>query len=253
VYGNTYYVGTQGLGSVLITSQDGHVLIDGALPDSATQIAANIRTLGFRVEDVKVILNSHVHFDHAGGIASLQKLTGAQVAASAIAAKVLMSGKVDSSDPQFGGLPDIPTIATVREIKHGETLKVGSLELTAHFTPGHTPGGTTWSWRSCEQQRCLNVVYVDSLNPISTTGYLYSDPKRNPNGVQQLEGSFKVVEALPCDVLIAPHPDLIDLFGKLAKRDRGEGNAFIDANACRNYAQMARDRLTKRLAEERNR
>lgn len=251
IYGDTYYVGTKGLSSILITSKEGHILIDGTVPEAAKQIAANIHALGYRIEDVKLILNSHVHFDHAGGLAELQQLSGASVAASIASAKVLESGAVDRDDPQFGKLPEIKRIANVKTFNDGETLKVGSVAITAHLTPGHTPGGTTWTWKSCEQKRCLNLVYADSLNPISAEGYLYTDPKRSPNGVKQLEGSFKVVSALPCDILVTPHPELADVFGKLAKHDEGGvGDAFVDKHACRAYVQASREKLEKRIAEE---
>ena len=218
IYGNSYYVGTKGLGSVLITSKEGHILIDGALPVSAQAIVANINTLGFRIEDVKLILNTHVHFDHAGGIAELQKLSGAKVAASPPAAKVFASGEADNTDPQFGQLPKIPTLANVAVFKDGETLKAGGLAVTAHYTPGHTPGGTTWSWQSCEQKKCMNVVYADSLNPVSARGFLYTDPKRDPNGAKQLQASYAVLSALPCDILLTPHPEFSNMLDKLAKK-----------------------------------
>ena len=254
VYGNTYYVGTKGLSSILISSPKGHVLIDGALPESASIIAANIRALGFRIEDVKLILNTHVHFDHAGGIAELQKLSGAKVAASAASAKVLRSGEVDKDDPQYGGLPRIDPIADVTVFKDGEKLKVGEVTVTAHLTPGHTPGGTSWTWKSCEGQSCLNIVYGDSLNPISAPGYLYTDSKRNPNGVKQLETSYLTFGSFACDILLAPHPELVDLLGKLAKREQGASpNPFIDAHACEAYAQASRESLTKRIATEQSR
>jgi len=251
IFGNTYYVGTRGLGSILITSKEGHVLIDGALPTSVQPIADSIRALGFRVEDVKLILNSHVHFDHAGGLAGLQKLSGARVLASAVAAKVLRSGEAGNDDPQFGRLPKIDTVNDVDTISDHMSISVGPTRLTAYYTPGHTPGGTSWTWQSCEGDRCLNMAYVDSLNPISSPGYLYTDPNRDPNGVKQLEHSFGVVAALPCDVVIAPHPELVDLLGKLAKREQGEATAFIDPDGCRKYVQAARKNLDKRIADER--
>jgi metallo-beta-lactamase class B len=250
IFGNTYYVGTQGLSAMLITSREGHVLIDGTVPEAAKSIAANIRTLGFHVEDVKLIVNSHVHFDHAGGIAELQKLTGAAVAASPASAKVLQSGNVDKDDPQFGSLPKIAPVKRVKIIKDGEVLTAGSIAITAHFTPGHTPGGTSWTWQSCEQPRCLNMVYADSLNPISAKGYLYSDPNRNPNGAKLLEQSFKVVSDLDCDILIAPHPELVDVFGKLEQREGHGRDAFIDRGACKAYVAAAREKLRLRLIEE---
>ena len=251
VYGNTYYVGTHGLSSILITSPKGHVLIDGTLPEAVPQIVANIKSLGFRIEDVKLILNSHVHFDHAGGIADLQKLSGAKVAASSASAPVLRSGEVSNDDPQFGGLPKITAVANVSIVKEGETLKVATLALTAHLTPGHTPGGTSWSWRSCEQKHCINVVYADSLNPISAENYRYTDATRNPNGVQQLEKSHDVLSSLPCDVLLVPHPELADLFGKLELRKKDAAiNPFIDASACKRYVELSREKLKARIATE---
>lgn len=250
IYGNVYYVGTAGLSSILITSKDGHVLIDGALPQSAPMIVENMKALGFKIADVKLILNTHVHFDHAGGIAELQKASGARVAASPPTTKVLKSGEIDNSDPQFGTLPKISPVTEVKVLKDGETVKVGTLAVTAHFTPGHTPGGTSWTWKSCEGDRCLNIVYADSLNPVSAKGYLYSDRKRNPNGVQQLQGSYVVLNALPCDILLTPHPELSSTFDKLSRRESGAANAFVDPNSCRAYVQASRDKLDKRVAEE---
>src|SRR5262249_52481041 len=116
IYGNTYYVGPHGLSSILITSPAGHVLIDGGLPESVIQITANIRSLGFRVEDIKWIVNSHVHFDHAGGIAELQRLTGARVVASIWSANVMTKSGLGRDDPQYGVIPPIARIA------HVETL-----------------------------------------------------------------------------------------------------------------------------------
>ena len=251
VFGNTYYVGTKGLGSILITSSSGHVLIDGALPESAKQIEHNIAALGFALREVKFILNSHVHFDHAGGIARLQQASGAVLAVSAPSAIVFKTGKTESDDPQFGSLPDIEKVAKLRVVSDGETLKVGDLEFTSHLTPGHTPGGTTWTWQSCERGRCLNMVYADSLNAISAPGYRFTDTKRAPNGAQLLETSMRKVMALPCDVPIAPHPELVGLFDKLARREAGAANnPFIDPDGCRRYVALARERLDKRLAEE---
>jgi len=254
IYGDTYYVGTHGLSSILITSKEGHILIDGALPDSPPLIIDNIRALGFRIEDVKLILNTHVHFDHAGGIAQLQKLSGAVVAASAATARVLQSGAVDKDDPQFSSLPAIPAVAHVKVFNDGEKLKVGSLTVTAHLTPGHTPGGTSWTWQSCENEKCFQIVYADSLNPIADKFYRYTDNKRDPNGVQQLEKSFAALNTLPCDILLAPHPELAGLFDKLAKRGQGENsNPFVDAKACEHYVDVFREKLKARIAEENTR
>lgn len=231
IYGNTYYVGTHGLSSVLITSDTGHVLIDGALPESVPHIVENIRTLGFRIEDIKLIVNSHAHYDHAGGIAELQRLSGARIAASPWTAAVMTNGTVPRDDPQFGIIGPIAKVAQVESLRDNETFHVGAVAVTAHFTPGHTPGGTSWTWKSCENDRCLNLVYADSLTPVSADGFLFS---RNHISFAP---SYAFLESTPCDILITPHP--------------GPANGSIDPTACRTLAATGRDQLRKRLATER--
>jgi len=251
VYGNTWYVGTAGLGAVLITSPKGHILIDGGLPQSAPLIAENIRKAGFKLEDVKLILNSHTHYDHAGGIAALQRASGAQVAASPKGKLALERGGPNEDDPQFTfghEHNDYAPVPNVREFADGETLRVGPLAVTAHLTPGHTPGGTSWTWKSCEGKRCLNLVYADSLNSVSAPDFKFSaDPAR----VAEFERSIGVVESLPCDLLIAPHPVLIEMDAKLAQwKKTPTVNPFIDTGACKAYAAGARERLKTRVAQE---
>lgn len=250
VYGNTYYVGVHGLSSILITSPEGHVLIDGDLAESAPKIAANIQALGFRIKDVKLILNSHVHYDHSGGISELQKLSGAQVAGSPFTAHALKTGMSGPDDPQYGILPPIKPVAKVRILKDGEVLHVGPLALTAHFTPGHTPGGTSWTWKSCDQDRCLNIAYVDSLSAISAPDFRFTSNKTYPHARADFEKSFSTVAALPCDILLTPHPGVSDLWDRLDKRDQGDANAFIDPGMCKQLAQTSKADFDKRLAKE---
>jgi metallo-beta-lactamase class B len=251
VFGNTWFVGG-GVSSVLITTPKGHVLIDGGLTQTAPQVAANIAKLGFRLEDIKVIVNSHTHYDHAGGIAALQRASGAPIAASPEAARALERGGPTENDPQFGFGPahnNFPAVAKVRIITDGDTIKLGGMEVTAHYTPGHTPGGTSWTWKSCENDRCLNMVYADSLNSVSAPGFKFSaDAKR----VAEFEKSIETVAGLPCDILLTPHPEAFDLDARIAARDRDpKSNPFLDPNGCKAYAAGARERLAKRIAEER--
>jgi metallo-beta-lactamase class B len=250
IYGNSYYVGVHGLSAVLITSDQGHVLIDGDIEESAPKIIASIRALGFRPEDVELILNTHVHYDHAGGIAELQRLTGAKVAASPRSAPVLKSGQSGPDDPQFGKLPPIPKVAAVQVFKDGEALRVGPLAITAHFTPGHTPGGTSWTWTSCENDRCINMVYADSLSAVSAEGFRFSGNTTYAEVVQDFEKSFAVLEGLQCDLLLTPHPDASNLWARLEKRAGGDADALIDPHACEMYVRGARAGLRKRLADE---
>ena len=255
VYGNTWFVGTAGLGSILITSPQGHILIDGGLPQSAPLIAANIEAAGFRLRDVKLILNSHTHYDHAGGIAALVRVSHAQVAASPASRLALERGGPMEDDPQFAFGPEhnnFPAVSHVRAVTDGESLRVGQLSVTAHFTPGHTPGGTTWTWRECEgkgnQRRCLELVYADSLNSVSAPGFRFSGA-----AARTFEHSIAVVESLPCDLLLAPHPVLVNLDAKLARWKADPAvNPLIDQGACKAYAAGARERLATRLAEEKS-
>jgi metallo-beta-lactamase class B len=252
IYGNSWYVGTAGLSAVLVTSPQGHILLDGALPQSAPLIIANIKALGFRIEDVKVILNSHAHWDHAGGIATLQRASGATVMASASGALGLQSGTNGKDDPQYQANPvvHVAKVAKVKVVGEGDTVKVGPLVLTAHMTPGHTPGGTTWTWTSCEDARCLNVVYADSLNPYASGDFAYTGKGGTPDISASFEASIAKVAALPCDIIVPVHPGTTDVLGKAAKRS-GTDNPLIDANACRAYAAEAGGLLAKRLAKER--
>jgi metallo-beta-lactamase class B len=226
------------------------VLIDGGLPESAPAILDNVRALGFRMQDVGLILNSHAHFDHAGGIAALQRVSGAPVAASPWSASVLRQGASQPGDPQLGVLLPFPAVKEVRTIADGDTLRVGALALVAHFTGGHTPGGTTWTWRSCEGTRCLDMVYADSQTPISADGFLFTRNSSYPSAIADFEHGFSVLQQLKCDVLLTPHPDASRLWQRLAARDSGNADALVNPDACRSYADSARERLKRRIASE---
>jgi metallo-beta-lactamase class B len=253
IWGNTWFVGG-GLSSILITSDKGHILIDGGLTQSAPLIAANIKKLGFRLEDVKLILNSHTHYDHAGGIAALQRATHAEVAASPASKQALERGGAMEDDPQFGfgaAANSFPPVHKVRAIADGETLHVGAIAITAHFTPGHTPGGTTWTWDSCETDNCMHVVYADSLNSISAPDFRFTGDAAHPSRVPTFEKSIDTIANLPCSILLAPHPELFDLDAKLALlAQQPANNPFVDRDACKAYAAGARERLMKRVAGE---
>ena len=250
VYGNTYWVGPHGLGSVLVTSPQGHILVDGALPESADEIMARIRALGFRVEDVKLIVNSHVHFDHAGGIAAIQRASGARVDASPRSAPVLARGGIDRNDPQYGLIRPIAPVANVHVVQDGETVHVGPIALTAHFTPGHTPGGTTWTWVSCEGDRCLHMVYADSQTPASADDFYFTRSTTYPTAIADFRRSEAVLDSLPCDILMTTHPGVSSFWERVAARDSGNANALVDSNACRRLATVARTQLAARIAKE---
>lgn len=254
IFGNTYYVGTKELSAILIAGDDGLVLLDAALPQSVPLINGSIKALGFNTADVRFILNSHTHYDHAGGIAAFQRITGATIAASERSAEALQAGSPNPDDPQFAiAGSEFPPAREVRIVRDGETLAVGNLRITAHLTPGHTPGGTTWSWQSCEGSRCLDVIYADSLNAVSADGFRFSGTSSTPSIVDSFEQSIHTVEMLPCDILLSPHPGFFGMQEKLQRKAAGENDAFVDPNACRAYAGAARARLAQRIMEEEQR
>lgn len=244
IFGNTYYVGTCGISSILIVGKQGAILIDGATDKAPAAIEANIRALGFKLGDVKRILGTHDHSDHAGGLARLQRDTGAPVLARAPAAATLRRGASDRSDPQFGQLGKFPRVSHVRVIADGQTVRLGDLKLVAHATPGHTPGGTSWTWRSCEGDKCVDIAYVDSLTAISNKQYRYGD---HPAYVAAFRHTIAAVASLPCDLLLTPHPTASDMFARFAG-----AKPLIDADACKAYSQHAREGLDQRLADEAN-
>src|SRR5690606_18292066 len=213
-------------------------------PQSAALIAANVRELGLDVADIEWIVNSHAHFDHAGGIAALQRMSGAKVAASGRGAEGLRIGNATPDDPQAAWSIAYPPVADVEVIADGGNIAIGNLALVAHYTPGHTPGGVTWTWRSCEDGACIDVVYADSLTPIAAPDLRFT---RNPAAVARFQRSLRDVASLPCDLLVSTHPESSGLF---ARRDAGGGHSLIDPGACRAYAGQSSSMLDKRVGDE---
>jgi metallo-beta-lactamase class B len=253
IFGDTYYVGVAGLSSVLIHSAQGDILLDGDLPQSVPLIEANIRKLGFDLRNIQFILNSHAHFDHAGGISQLQRDSGATVLASPASALALRAGHVSADDPQAAltETATFPAVARVRKIPDKDTVRVGDLAITAHFTPGHTSGSTSWTWRSCEREKCLDFVYADSLSPVSAPGFHFTADRHHGDLTARFAGSIQLVAGLPCDVLITPHPDVAGIPEKLSQLAAGaEPNPFVDRDACRKLAFDAQAKLDARIAEE---
>jgi len=254
IFGNTYYVGPTGVSSVLIVSNAGLVLVDGALSQSAALIDANIRALGFRTEDIRLILNGHAHYDHAGGISALQRFSGARVAAGMAGVPALEAGKPTPDDPQAAySNSAFPPVGNVQGVRDGEVLRVGDVAVTAHATPGHTPGSTSWTWRSCEGARCLDVVYADSVSAVSFPGFRFTGDATHPSLVPTMRASIAKLAALPCDIMIGAHPFVSDLDGKLKQRaEHPDGpNPFIDPAACRTVAAAMTKGLDVRIEEER--
>ncbi len=242
VYGNVWYVGTCGITAVLITSDQGHVLIDGGPAEAAPLVAANIEKLGFKLSDVEWIVSSHEHDDHVGALAELKRRTGAKVAALDAAAPALAAGKPRAEDPQSAIANPFPPIAVDRVMRSGERLMLGPLELTVHATPAHSPGSASWTWRSCVKAECRTMTYADSATLISADGYSYV---AHPERVAAARVGLERIKALPCGILMTPHPGASDLFARMAGRAPLE-----DPRACRTYGEAAEARFEARLTAE---
>jgi metallo-beta-lactamase class B len=248
LHGTTYLVGFGGLNVALIRTSAGLILIDGAVPQAVPDIEAKIRQLGFSIKQVKLILSTEPHYDHAGGIAALARDSGATVIASAPAATVLRQGGGDADDPQAAWLERFPGVAKLRVARDGEMIRLGDATITAHATPGHTLGSMSWSWKSCEGKDCRTIVFAASLNPVAADGWRFADPAHRTY-IDAFRGSFAKVKAMQCDMLIPSHPadDQADRLARLA-RARAP-HPFVDPGACRAYALRAEAVLAKKLAE----
>lgn len=245
IFGNVYDVGTCGITVLLIAGDQGAVMIDGATADAVPSIIANVERLGFRLADVKLLLSTHEHLDHAAGLNDLQRQTGATMIATLASRVALESGVPAADDPQrSGSAPRFSGVRVNRIVRDGEVVRLGTLRLTAHTTPGHAPGSTSWSWRSCEGKICHNVVYADSVSAVSSDTYRFVD---HPAYVETFRASIAKIARLSCDLIVTPHPEASNLFDRLA------GKAPLSSKtACAAYAAAGRAKLDQRLIDEAN-
>jgi len=261
LYGNTYFVGPMGVSALLITSPQGHILVDTGLEQTAEVIDRNIRALGFKATDVKLILTSHAHYDHVGGVHALQRYTRAEVVGSLQTARALAIGAPTPDDPQAppGPRPGpdyFPALEGVRGVKDGEVVKVGPLSVTAHHMPGHTPGATSWTWQSCENGRCYNLVYADSISSISNDGFRFTGGNGRPSLVESFRTSINKMAALPCDIMVSTHPSASNMDEKLKRRAAmkpGDADPFVEPGACKALAAGAMKALDERVKVEQSR
>ena len=242
--GNIYYVGTSGVSSWLITTPRGHILIDGALPQSPPQILANIHALGFDIHDVKYLLNSHAHFDHAGGLAALKRESGAVMVASAADRGILESGHIG-----YGPTADIlvPPVHVDRVVGNGDTVRLGGVTLTAHLTPGHTPGCTSWTMDVRGDDGARHHVFFHCS---TTTGGQKLVPESYPGMVADYRATFAYIGAVHADVFLAPHANFFDLQAKRARQIAGDANAFVDPGGLQAYNAQSEREFDTELARE---
>jgi metallo-beta-lactamase class B len=228
--GNIHYVGTNFLACYLITTPAGHILIDTGMQESGPLVRANIEALGFKLSEIRIILSSHSHFDHVAGHADMKAATGAQVYALEADAVILESGGTRSFNPMRPYKP----VKVDKMLKDGEVVRLGNAALTAHLTPGHTEGNTTWTTTVEEGGKKYNVVFVGSMsiNP----GVRMVNNAKWPKIDEAYGRSFQILKSLPCDVFLGPHGIFFDLEKKIRLMTNGaRSNPFIDPESYRNY------------------
>lgn len=235
IAGNIYYVGASDVTSFLIATPQGHVLIDGGLPETPPLILASIRALGFRPEDVRLLLNSHAHYDHAGGLAELKRVTGATLVASAGDSALLARGGV--GDPNFGDRYPFAPAMPDRIVRDRQSVTLGGTTLVARVTPGHTRGCTTWTTVVRDGGRELGVVFICSA---TVPGYRLVANGAYPDIVADYRRTFGILRSLRCDVFLAAHGSFFSLREKMQRLEAGtDQNPFVDPQGCRAHVDRA--------------
>lgn len=236
---HTWQIGTEGLTALLVITDAGAVLIDGGMPQAADALLANMQRLDVAPADLRLLLSSHAHADHAGPFAALKRRTGARLVANAESSVLFARG--GSDDLHFGDEITYPPVDTDRIVMDREVVSLGGTDFTVHFMPGHTPGSVAWTWTDTRDGRPVRIAYADSL---SAPGYTLHDNPRYPRLVEDYRRTFDVVRALPCDLLLTPHPE-----GSGWDYAAGD-KAGAKAMTCAAYAQAAKARFEAQLAEE---
>ena len=244
VYGGTYYVGTCGISAILITSPEGHLLVDSGTRRGGELVAASIRELGFSLDDVRYLAHTQEHGDHIGGMGYLQESTGAQLVASPRARSVFETGVLHADDPQY--VPEEPGewLRVDRLVADGEALELGGKRVVAHFTPGHSPGAISWRWEECESAQCRTILFTDGMGPFSADGYRWTD---NPGYLADYRASVTWLENVEADICLAAHPSQVRLI------ERIEAGMLVDPGECRRNGASIQERIDIIFAEERGR
>ncbi len=229
VIGNVHYVGTAGVSAWLITSPKGHILIDGILPQSVPSMIANIKAMGFDIRDVKYLLNSHAHIDHAGGLAGLQRASGATMIASAADRPFLEAGDIGHG-PSSG--MTFPPVRVDRIIGDGEKVSIGGVTLTAHLTPGHSPGCTSWSMAAKGADNIRRTLFFHCSATIAGQSL---HPEAYPGIVANFGKTFAKVAAFKADIFLGNHDNFFDLKEKRDRQIAGDANAFVDAGELQRF------------------
>lgn len=244
VYGGTYYVGTCGISVLLITSSEGHLVIDSGTQRGGELVAASIQELGFNLDDVRYLTHTQEHGDHIGGVEYLKEITGAQLVASPRARSVFETAVLNTDDPQY--TPEEPRawLGVDRVVADGEELELGDKRVVAHFTPGHSPGAISWRWEECEDSQCRTILFTDGLGPFSEDGYRWTD---NPEYLAAYRESVTWLQTVEVDICLAAHPSQLHLI------ERIEAGTLVDPDECRRNGTFTHERIDIMVAEERGR
>ncbi|MDV6330269.1 subclass B3 metallo-beta-lactamase [Asticcacaulis sp. 201] len=242
---NVYYVGTKGIGVYLIAANHEAILLDGGPEAAAPLIEQNIKALGFKLSDIKIIINTHAHLDHAGGIARLKRDTGATVYASPGDRWALEHGTHDGDTNYPTG--HFPPVHVDHVLKDGQSVALGGVRMMATFTPGHTRGCTTWSTQVIAPNRVLNVVFPCSL---TIGGNILVGNRRYPGIAGDYERSFALTRAMKADIVLTNHPEMADVLDREARAKAGQANAFVDPQQLGRIAANARAAFEKERAKE---
>jgi len=249
IVGNVYYVGASDVTSFLIATPAGHILLDGGFVETAPRIEANIRKLGFKLEDVKILLGSHAHFDHAGGLAELKRATGAKF--EAIEKEALLLARGGRGDFLFGDKQTFPPIQADRILQDGNTVNLGGTTLTAHLTPGHTMGNTTWTMKAKEGDKTYDVVFAPSTSILD--GVSLTKNAAYPQIAEDYAKTFRILKSLPCGVFLASHASFYDGLGKAERLRKGaKENPFVDPQGYRDYVARMEKKYQEQLQGERD-
>jgi metallo-beta-lactamase class B len=245
---NLYYVGSKGLANYLITTPQGHILINSDLEANVPMIRASVEQLGFKFTDIKILLISHAHWDHNAGSAAIKAQTGAQyMVMDADVPNVESGGKTDF---QYGRNPGslYPPTKVDRVLHDGDEVRLGDAVLIAHLTPGHTKGCTTWTMKVRDGGRTYDAVIVGSPNV--NAGYTLVNNPLYPEIAADYEKMFRVLEALPCDVFLGAHGDYFELDSKYGRLQKGEQSVFVDPDGCKKYVAAKEQAFRAELAKQ---
>ena len=245
IVGNLYYVGASGVSAFLFTTPQGHVLLDAGFRETAPMIEANLKKLGFRMEDIKLLVASHAHYDHAGGLAAIKARTKARFLSSPADAPLFAAG--GRGDFQLGDRYSFPPVRPDGLLRDGEPVQLGGLSLTPHFTPGHTKGCTSWTMTIADGPRSYRVVIPCSL---SAPDYRLVGNAKYPGIVQDFEKSIATLRALPCDIFLAGHSWDFDLPRKMEALKSGGANPFVDPAGYVRYLNRAEAALRGAVAAQ---